>query len=59
MSYPVDVALMIKERSAQLLGLVKDKDALTLREIDSIRSYLREAEGYLDSVRKILDGRPL
>jgi hypothetical protein len=56
----VNIAQQIVERSAVLLDRVKArKDTIRLSDIDKIRSAMREAEGYLDSVRKILDGRPL
>lgn len=56
----VEIARQIVERSAVLLDRVKArKDTIRLSDIDMIRSAMREAEGNLASVRKILDGRPL
>jgi hypothetical protein len=56
----VEVAFQVRERAAELLEHVKTKkDTIRLKDADMIRSAVREAEGYLISVRKVLDGRPL
>lgn len=59
MSPAVETSRVLVACAAKLLEQVKDKESVSLSDEDRIRSAMRETEGYLASVRKIFDGRPL
>jgi hypothetical protein len=55
-----DQARSVRDATKALLQLTKDQlGTLTVVQANDMRSLLREAQGYILSTRRLLDGEPL